>query len=78
MTARLISFSRIGFIYSSFKVTAVMPIQPAGARHVAVRVELKPEFEDGLQNLGGLSHIILLYCFHRSSGYSLTVKPFLD
>jgi tRNA-Thr(GGU) m(6)t(6)A37 methyltransferase TsaA len=32
----------------------------------------------GLQDLDEFSHIILLYAFHCSSGYSLQVKPFLD
>lgn len=37
-----------------------------------------PEFARGLQDLDGFSHIILIYHFHLSKGYSLTVKPFLD
>jgi tRNA-Thr(GGU) m(6)t(6)A37 methyltransferase TsaA len=31
-----------------------------------------------LQDIEGFSHIILLYALHRSSGYALQVKPFLD
>ncbi len=41
-------------------------------------MEVYPEFFAGLQDLDGFSHIILLYVFHHSSGYSLRVKPFLD
>jgi tRNA-Thr(GGU) m(6)t(6)A37 methyltransferase TsaA len=41
-------------------------------------VEVFPEFASGLQDLEEFSHIILLYAFHCSSGYSLQVKPFLD
>jgi tRNA-Thr(GGU) m(6)t(6)A37 methyltransferase TsaA len=41
-------------------------------------VEVYPQFVDGLQDIEGFSHIILLYVFHQSSGYSLRVKPFLD
>ena len=37
-----------------------------------------PEFAEGLQDLEGFSHIILLYVFHQSDGYALRVKPFLD
>ena len=29
-------------------------------------------------DLEGLSHIILLYVFHQSHGFTLRVKPFLD
>ena len=39
---------------------------------------LDPKYTEGLNDLEGFSHIILLYHFHRSEGYALTVKPFLD
>jgi tRNA-Thr(GGU) m(6)t(6)A37 methyltransferase TsaA len=55
-----------------------MPIQPAGAQGVQETVEINPEYVDGLQDLKGFSHIILVYHFHLSKSYSLTVKPFLD
>ena len=55
-----------------------MPIQPAGARGVAGSVEVALEYLDGLQDLAGFSHIILIYHLHLSQGYCLRVKPFLD
>lgn len=55
-----------------------MPIQPAGAKGVAGAIEIEPEYCDGLSDLHEFSHIILIYHFHRSSGYSLRVKPFMD
>ena len=55
-----------------------MPIQPAGATSVKGSVEVLSAFQDGLQDLGGFSHIILLYLFHRSRGFELKVVPFLD
>jgi tRNA-Thr(GGU) m(6)t(6)A37 methyltransferase TsaA len=55
-----------------------MPIQPAGAKGIAGTVEINPEYQEGLADLDGFSHIILLYHFHLSEGYSLLVKPFLD
>ncbi len=41
-------------------------------------VELLEEYSEGLQDLDGFSHIILLYQFHRSEGFELKVIPFLD
>ena len=35
-------------------------------------------FRDGLKDIGGFSHIILVYHFHLSKGYSLEVRPFMD
>jgi tRNA (adenine37-N6)-methyltransferase len=67
----------IGVIHSPFIDKALTPIQPTRSQAVG-QVEVFPEFVDGLQDLEGFSHIILLYIFHQSDGYSLKVKPFLD
>lgn len=67
----------IGVIYSPFTDKAQTPIQPTRSQ-AGGRVEVFSEFADGMQGLEGFSHIILLYAFHCSSGYSLQVKPFLD
>ncbi len=73
-----ITFQPIGVIHSPYKEIAGMPIQPAGALGVAGTVELYPEFQAGLADLDGFSHIILIYAFHRSTNYELIVTPFLD
>ncbi|HZD58237.1 MAG TPA: tRNA (N6-threonylcarbamoyladenosine(37)-N6)-methyltransferase TrmO [Anaerolineales bacterium] len=67
----------IGIIHSPFQNKGRTPIQPSRSR-VKGSVEVYPEFAAGLQDIEGFSHIILLYIFHRSSGYTLKVKPFLD
>jgi tRNA (adenine37-N6)-methyltransferase len=68
----------IGFIRSPFSNLEGMPIQPTGAAGVQGRVELLPEYRAGLKDIEGFSHLILLYLFHRSSGFQLDVVPFLD
>lgn len=73
-----IEYEPLGVIHSPFTEPAGMPIQPLGARGVEGRVEVAPAYEEGLQDLSGFSHIILLYHFHRSQGYRLRVTPFLD
>ncbi|MDY6932399.1 MAG: tRNA (N6-threonylcarbamoyladenosine(37)-N6)-methyltransferase TrmO, partial [Halobacteriota archaeon] len=40
--------------------------------------EIFEEYEEGLSDLDGFSHIILIFAFHKSNGFSLKVKPFLD
>jgi tRNA-Thr(GGU) m(6)t(6)A37 methyltransferase TsaA len=67
----------IGIIHSPFTDKSQTPIQ-ASRSQVTGFVEIYPEFAEGLQDLEGFSHIILLYVFHESTGYSLHVKPFLD
>jgi tRNA-Thr(GGU) m(6)t(6)A37 methyltransferase TsaA len=41
-------------------------------------VEIKNEYINGLKDIDGFSHIILIYHFHISEGYSLEIIPFLD
>ena len=73
-----IVYQPIGTIHSPFQNIHGMPIQPAGAKGVAGMIEIKPEYVDGLKDIEGFSHIILIYHFHLSKGYSMKVKPFLD
>ena len=73
-----IEYQSIGIIHSPFTALDGMPIQPAGAAGIEGTVEVFPEYEDGLKDLDGFSHIILLYHFHRSRGFKLHVVPFMD
>ena len=71
-------YKSIGVIHSPFDKLEGMPIQPVGARGIKGTVDVEAEYEDGLKDLDGFSHIILVYHFHLAEGYSLQVKPFLD
>lgn len=68
----------IGLIRTPFTDRAGMPIQPPGAAGVRGTVELLPEYAEGLRDLDGFSHVILLYQFHQSEGFTLSVTPFMD
>jgi tRNA-Thr(GGU) m(6)t(6)A37 methyltransferase TsaA len=72
------SITPIGTIHTPFDDLEGMPIQPSGAAQVQGTIVMDKEYEQGLNDLEGFSHIILLYHFHRSKGYDLMVKPFLD
>ena len=67
----------IGVIHSPFTDKSRTPIQASRSRAIG-RIEVYPEFAEGLQDVEGFSHLILLYVFHHSSEYTLRVKPFLD
>lgn len=71
-------YNPIGLIKSPFKNIEGMPIQPAGAYGVRGEVEIFPEYIEGIKDLDGFSHIILLYHFHLVKDSSLTLVPFLD
>jgi tRNA-Thr(GGU) m(6)t(6)A37 methyltransferase TsaA len=73
-----IKYQSIGIIKTPFKTVEGMPIQPAGAKSVRGSIDLKPEYSEGLKDLDGFSHIILLYHFHRAKKLKLVVTPFMD
>jgi len=73
-----VRFHPIGVIRTPFKEAKGTPIQPTGGRGVQGRVEVAEEYCEGLKDLNGFSHVILLYHFHLTQGHSLTVKPYLD
>jgi tRNA-Thr(GGU) m(6)t(6)A37 methyltransferase TsaA len=73
-----ISYRPIGVIHSPFTDIGGMPIQPTGASGIQGTVEVFPEFTEGLKDLEGFSHIILLYHFHRVQEVKLVVTPFMD
>lgn len=65
----------IGFVSSPFKETAEIP-KGLGAEHPhegALRI--LPEFEAGLTDIEGYSHLIVLWVFDRAEGFNLVVTP---
>ena len=55
-----------------------MPIQPSAALGAKGQVEVYEKYLPALSDLGGFSHIYLLYHFHLTKSYQLKVIPFLD
>ena len=73
-----IIYEPIGVIHSPYKDVENTPIQTTGGIGIPGTIDIEPEFIEGLKDLDGFSHIILLYHFHRFIGYSLSVLPFMD
>ncbi len=55
-----------------------MPIQPKGGADIEGVIEILPEYQEGLLDLDGFSHVIVLNYLHKSKGFKMKVKPFLD
>lgn len=68
----------IGLIHTPFTSLEDMPIQPKGAKNVVGRIVIDKDFQEGLADLQGFSHIYLLYQFHQAKRTALTVTPFMD
>jgi len=74
----MIIYQPIGVIQSPFRDQEGMPIQSAGAQGTHGWIEINDDYTEGLRNLEGFSHIILLYHFHLSNGFDIELAPFLD
>ena len=71
-------FNTIGIIRTPFTTKEGMPIQAMFGEGIRGNIELNQEFEAGLLDLDGFSHLILIYHLNQSQGYQLKVTPFLD
>jgi tRNA-Thr(GGU) m(6)t(6)A37 methyltransferase TsaA len=68
----------IGVVRSPYTDTAQIP-KGAGAEHHAEGVlEILPQFEAGLTDIEGFSHLYVLWVFDRASGYELLGTPPCD
>lgn len=74
----IVEYSPIGVVHSPFLEREGTPIQPSRSNGASGTVDVFPEFVEGLSDLDGFSHIILLCHLHRSTGWRLKVVPFLD
>jgi len=78
MKDRSIHFRPIGVIRTPHHEGQKTPIQPVFAKGIKGTVEMDPEYQKGLKDLDGFSHIYLLYYFDRSEEMNLRVVPYLD
>ncbi len=71
-------FRPIGSVRSPYKEAREVP-KGLGAKHEAEGVlDLLPEFEAGLTDIEGFSHLIVLWVFDRAEGFELVGTPPCD
>lgn len=73
-----IVYKPIGIIHTPFLSLKGMPVQPLSTNSAKGSISLFPEYAEGLKDLEGFSHIMLLYHLHRVDTVKLRVKPFMD
>jgi len=78
MTESQVTYKTIGVIYCEHVIAEETPIQPVYAKGCRGWAEIFSEYEEGLRDLEGFSHIYLIYHLNRSKSAKLTVKPFLQ
>jgi tRNA-Thr(GGU) m(6)t(6)A37 methyltransferase TsaA len=65
----------IGFVRSAYDETSQVP-KGLGARHDAEGVlEILTEYEAGLADIDGFSHLFVVWVFDRADGYELVGTP---
>ena len=68
----------IGYVRSPYKTTSEIP-RGLGVQHPAEgTLELLREFEPGLTDIEGFSHLYVLWVFDRADGYDLVSRPPTD
>jgi tRNA-Thr(GGU) m(6)t(6)A37 methyltransferase TsaA len=77
MIPRLIELFPIGIIHSPFREKEGMPLQPIRSQEAGV-LEVFPDYEQGLQDIEGFSHLILLYHFHQEPQTRMLVKSYIE
>jgi tRNA-Thr(GGU) m(6)t(6)A37 methyltransferase TsaA len=71
----MFSMQPIGYVRSSYQDTREIP-KGLGAKHEAEGIlEVLPEFEAGLADIDGFSHLYVIWTFDRSEGFELMVTP---
>lgn len=68
----------IGTLHTPHETLTDMPIQPKGAQEIEGHALLLPQYEAGLKDLEGFSHLYLIYAFHEASRTEMEVVPFMD
>lgn len=63
----------IGVVHSPFEHKGDVPLR--GYEEAVGWIEIFREYEEGLNDIEGFSHIVVLWIFHGSEGYSLLVEP---
>lgn len=73
-----IKLKPIGIIHTPYKEPKGIPIQGKFEKSVTGIIEIFPEYQKGLKDIEGFSHLILIYHFSRSKEEKLVGKPFLE
>jgi len=70
-----VSYRPIGIIHSPFKENIGVPRQAVGASDIKGTIEIFNEFADGLKDLDGFSHIVVIFHLHMIKRSSLKACP---
>jgi tRNA-Thr(GGU) m(6)t(6)A37 methyltransferase TsaA len=70
-----VTYRPIGTIHSPFKENIGIPRQAAGASNIKGMIEIFDDFSEGLKDLDGFSHIVVIFHLHMVKAASLKAHP---
>jgi len=71
-------FKPIGILKTPYKSKSGVPIQGVFDPESEGKATIFQAYEAGLQDIEGFSHLIMIYVFHRSQGYELVCRPYME
>ena len=76
---KAVTLRPIGVVHSPFRVREDIDprrnSRPGGFSEVRGEIEVYPAYAAGLKDITGLSHLIVIFAFHKSGAGHLLVKP---
>ncbi|MDO9326408.1 MAG: tRNA (N6-threonylcarbamoyladenosine(37)-N6)-methyltransferase TrmO [Methanoregula sp.] len=73
----MMDFKPVGIAHSPFSTPGAPPFQSTFSQAEGT-IEIFPEYRDGLKNIEGFSHLILISHFNRAERRALCEQPLLD
>ena len=74
----MIQMKPIGIVLSPFEETSQIPKGPGAQHNAEGTIKVLPEFEAGLQDIEGFSHLFVIWVFNRVDGSDLLAHPPTD
>jgi len=74
----MFTFRPIGYVRSPYSDTTQVPRGPGTKHQAEGTLEIAEEFEEGLLDIEGFSHLFVIWVFDRSENYELTGIPPTD
>ena len=71
----MLSMRPIGYVRSAYTDVREIPMGLDAKHEAEGTLEIQPEFEPGLLDIEGFSHLYVIWAFDRSEGCNLVVTP---
>ena len=68
----------IGYVRSPHQATSDVPKGPLAKHEAEGVLEIEPEYEEGLKDIDGFSHLYVIWVFDRAKGFDLLGAPPID